>query len=104
MTTKLEWVSKLREYDHLFLNEKGVKMFAKAFGVKLTPYTATANPSDPKGLTFNDGAESGYGMDAADMAESICRQLKIPYEPKMGRGFRLQSCCNALQTHFKNGG
>jgi hypothetical protein len=100
----LEWVHKLREYDHHFLSPQGVKMFATAFGVKLRPYRAFANPQDPKGLTLNNGEKSAVGMDAADMAKSICEQLKVPYQFKMGRGFQLQTCCNALEQHFQKGG
>ena len=101
MTTKLEWVSQLRDYDHTFLSPEGVKMFAEAFEVKLTPYKAYADPSDPKGITFHDGAEFGYGMCAADLAEQVCRQLKIKFQQRMGRGFRLRGCCDALEAHFK---
>jgi hypothetical protein len=99
--TPLEAVSKLREYDHAFLTEQGVDYFAKAFGVKLTPYLAYAEPDDPKGLRLERGATSAVGMDAAHMAEVICRELGVAYVPKMGRGFRLQTCCSALEKHFK---
>jgi hypothetical protein len=98
---KLEAVKDLRDYDHCFLNEKGVAKFAKAFGVKLRATYHKADPSNPKGLRFSDGAKGGIGMDAATMAELICDQLGVQYEHKLGRGFRLQSACNALEAHFK---
>lgn len=100
---KLDAVAALRDYDHAFLNEKGVAMFAKKFGVKLTPtkHKADAGPKNPKGLTLDNGAKFAIGMDAAVMAQIICRQLGVPYEEKMGRGSQLYACCNALEEHFK---
>jgi hypothetical protein len=100
---KLDAVRKLREYDHAFLNTKGVEMFAELFGVKLTPtyHAADYGPKNPKGLRFDDGRKGDYGMDAAHAAELICDHLGIEYEHKMGRGFRLQAACNALEAHFK---
>jgi hypothetical protein len=96
-------IADLRECDHTFLSEKGVKKFADVFGVTLTPTLHYADPSHPKGLTFHDGAKSAVGMDAADMAETICLSLGVPTLPLMGRGFRLQSCCDALAKHFNVG-
>lgn len=100
--TKLALVKDLRGYDHAFINAEGVKHFAKGFGVKLRAYRhhADASPDNPKGLMLDDGAESAVGLDAAELAEDICRALGVSYVPKMGRGSRLRSACDALETHF----
>lgn len=98
--TKLALVKDLRDYDHAFINEEGVEHFAKGFGVALRGHRHHANPDDMKGLTLDGGAKSAVGMDAADLAETICRRLGVSYAPMMGRGSRLRSACNALETHF----
>jgi len=97
-----EAVRELRDYDHCFISQEGADHFAERFGVKLSTHVARANPDDPKGLTLEDGATEAVGIDAADMAESICKSLGVGYVPKMGRGSRLRSCCDALEAALKD--
>lgn len=97
---QLTAVKELRDYDHCFLSPEGVKYFAKSFGVKLKPYRLSANPHEPKGLTLYSGKSSALGMDATEMARSVCKQLNVPYESKFGRGSQLKECCEKLQEHF----
>lgn len=93
-------VRKLREYDHVFMSEKGVKDFNAALGVNVKAYTARANPRDPKGLTFSDGAKSGRGCDAAVYAVNACDQLGLTAPEKYGRGSQLAAACDTLAVHF----
>ena len=99
---RLAAVADLRNYDHAFITPKGVARFNAALGVDIKPYTAWADPNDPKGLTFDDGAKSGQGCDAAYYAEEACRLAGSPFEPwQSGRGSRLRSACDALEALFK---
>ena len=99
---QLEAVRDLRGYDHAFLTAEGVESFAKRFDLegKIKPYRAKANPKDPKGLTFSNGASEGVGMDAAILAQSICDRLNVSYPEMFGRGSQLRVCCDALEKHF----
>jgi hypothetical protein len=99
---KLKAVADLRGYDHCFMTKEGVEDFATRFGLagKIKPYVVKANPNDPKGLTLDNGATSAIGMDAAILASVICDHLGVKYMSKMGRGFQLRACCDALETHF----
>jgi hypothetical protein len=99
---QLQAVHDLRNYDHAFLTAEGVAKFAKAFGLegKIKPYREKANPSDPKGLMFHNGASEGVGMDAQILAMSICEHLGVKYPEMFGRGSQLRACCDALEQHF----
>lgn len=54
----------------------------------------------PKGLTLNKGETSSKGIACFDLLPQICNELKIPYESKLGRGFQVQACCEAIANHF----
>jgi hypothetical protein len=102
MTDKLKAVADLRECDHAFIGAEGVQQFAKDFGLegKITPRRHYANPTDPKGLTLANGAKSAMGLDASELAATICRLLNVEYQDKHGRGSRLRSCCDALAHYY----
>ena len=53
-----------------------------------------------KGLTLKNAAKSAVGMDAQVLAMRICDHLGVPYDLKFGRGFQLQTCCDALIEHY----
>ena len=101
MSNMKQVIQELRECDHAFLSKEGVAKFATDFRVTLTPRRHHADPPGTlKGLTFKDGAKSAVGMDAAEMAQLICIQLGVDFDPKFGRGSQLRSCCDALAKHF----
>jgi hypothetical protein len=50
-----------------------------------------------KGLTLNNGAKSAKGMAAFDLAMMLCGELDVRYESKLGRGFQVQVCVEALR-------
>lgn len=93
-------VRELRDFDHLFMTVTVVKFFNKWLGVTIEPYTAHADPTDPKGLTFSDGAKSAPGYDAAAYAVKACRQLGLTCPFKYGRGSQLAAACDTLAVHF----
>lgn len=97
----LKLIAKLREYDHLFITPEGANHFSTPFGFKAHTYVLKANPSDPKGLTLNNGATEAEGIDAQDLAMQICRHLKVPFDSKFGRGSQLRACCDALEAWAK---
>ena len=96
----LKLVGKLREYDHAFLTKEGAEFFSKPFGFTACTHVVHANPTAPKGLTLNNGAESADGIDAVDLAGQICRHVGVKYDEKFGRGSQLRSCCDALEAWF----
>ena len=60
---------------------------------------------NPKGLRLNPGphvledkrGRYALGMEASVLATLLCARLQVAYEPKLGRGFQLRSCCDALE-------
>ena len=94
----LKAVADMRKYDHVFLSPDGAAHFEHAFGVKLRTYVVKANPRDPKGLTLNDGATQAEGIAAEEMACQVCDHFEVAYDDKMGRGFQLRACCDALDA------
>lgn len=98
----LKLVDELRECDHLFLSPKGADRFSTAFGFKAETWIHHANPQDPKGLTLKDGAEQAEGVDAAHLAQQICRHIGVEYLSTFGRGSQLRACCDALEQWLKS--
>jgi len=97
----MKYVEELRQHDHAFLTKEGAAYFSKPFGFAATTYVAHANPSDPKGLTLDNDAESADGIGAHELAGQICRHVGISYEEKFGRGSQLRACCDALEQWLK---
>lgn len=96
-----ECVDKLRQYDHAFLTVEGAMSFSRPFGFEARTYVERADPSDPKGLTLNNGAASAEGIAAHHLAEQICQHVGVDYPEKLGRGSQLRACCDALELWLK---
>jgi len=94
----LKLVEALRDYDHAFLTTEGAMHFSKPFGFTARTAVHHANPTQPKGLTLDNGADSAEGIDAADLAQQICRHVGVVYTRTYGRGSQLRSCCDALEA------
>jgi hypothetical protein len=97
----IKYVNELREYDHAFLTVGGAEYFSQPFGFRARTSVHYANPEDPKGLTFDNGAKQANGVSAHDLAGQICRHLGVKYDEKMGRGSQLRACCDALDAWIK---
>lgn len=97
----MEYVNKLRRYDHAFLTVEGAEKLSAPFGFKARTYVEHANPNDPKGLTLNNGAKSARGIAAHHLAEQICDHVGVEYPEKLGRGSQLHACCDALEQWLK---
>lgn len=90
------------DYDHAFLTVEGAKHFSAPFGFEATVYEQTANPTDPKGLTLNDGSESAVGIAADDLAFQIARHLDMTLPSfAMGRGHRLRVACDLIEANLR---
>lgn len=95
-------VADLRDYDHAFLDEEGVKHFGDIFGFIPRTYIAKADPpGTPKGLTLEGGRKSARGLGAHELAMQVCRHFGVAYETKMGRGSQLRYCCDALEAWLR---
>lgn len=71
------------------------------FGTDIKPFKYKAD-KHPKGLTLDGGAKQALGMACFDLAPILCSRLGVKYESKMGRGFQVRSCCEAIRKHFNN--
>jgi hypothetical protein len=98
----LEYVDKLRHYDHAFLTVEGALNFSRPFGFEARTYVERANPNDPKGLTLDNGAASARGIAAHHLAMQICDQVGVEYPEMFGRGSQLRACCDALEQWIKS--
>jgi len=96
----------LRNLDHCLVSVTAMQTVTKPFSVSVAPQKHYENPRDPHGLTLNHHAEGvhkdrhGYyamGLAAESLASALCDKLSITYESKMGRGFQLRTCCDALE-------
>jgi len=98
--TPQEAIQSMLENTHvLFTIEHGQKI-AKAFGVELEPIVYQADgDKNPKGLTTNNGSKQAKGFACFDLAPMICNRLNLKYELKMGRGFQVRACCEALRLY-----
>jgi hypothetical protein len=99
--TLVRLIGELREYDHAFLTVEGALYFSKPFGFTARTYIAKANPDDPKGLTLYDGVKQAEGISAHELAKQICNHVGVDCAQKIGRGFQLQTCCDALEQWVK---
>lgn len=99
--TKLEAVQELSQFDHCFLNPIGVEAIGKSFGFYRVG-TRIVNSKAFKGLSVEGLADGDQvdGMDAADLAEELCKSEGISYPTLNGRGSRLRFCCQALKNHL----
>lgn len=95
------YVDELRGYDHAFLTVEGADYFSNPFGFKARTYVARANPTEPKGLTLDNGADSAEGIAADNLAMQICDHVGVEYHRGLGRGSQLRACCDALQRWLK---
>jgi hypothetical protein len=93
-------IKQLMDCDHAFLSEEGVRRITEPFGFKGRVSRQYANPRDPKGLTFHNGAKSAVGQDAQIVAIRICNHASVHYERKLGRGSQLHACCSAMLDHL----
>lgn len=86
-----------------FLDSQGAQHFGDIFGFIPRTYIAKADPpGTPKGLTLADGATSARGIGAHELAMQVCDHFGVKYEGKMGRGFQLRACCNALEAWLRS--
>ena len=94
----------LAGWHHSFVGEEGANRVARACGIE-KPVPCCAGQSDrggdPKGLTMHAGQEGSRGIAGWHLAQWICDRLAVEYESKMGRGFQMQACVEALTRHFK---
>lgn len=94
-------VEDLRQYDHAFLTVEGAKYLSEPFGFTARTWLHHANPEDPKGLTFTNGAKQAEGISANDLAMQICDHVGVEYPEMFGRGSQLRACCDALEAWLK---
>jgi len=96
-------LSALAGWHHSFVAEESANRVARALGVqKPVPcHRGYSNQDgDPKGLSMKSGQEGSRGIAGWSLAQWICTQLGVAYESKMGRGFQMQACVEALSKRF----
>jgi len=106
MSKELDAVNELVQLDHVILSRSDAQELAEAMGLdarSVPVYAMEHRPDTLKGARLKGCTEIGekrMGIGADELAEWACRQLGVKYEPKMGRGSQLRSCCAALCKHF----
>jgi len=102
---KKEAIIELVKYDHSFLTPEFARKVGNAFDIahKVPVYQAKDTRSQFKGLTLKNAqeGEKGFGISADELAEWLCRELKVEYRHMYGRGSRLRECCRALLENLK---
>jgi hypothetical protein len=93
-------LDKLEQGTHVFWNPKGVQMLTEPFGFKGKVFTEYANPKDPKGLTFDNGAKSAEGADSISVSNQILDHYNLTAEHKLGRGFQVRVNVEAIREHL----
>ena len=88
----------LVENTHLLFTNEFVEEINGAFGLRLRPQYYRATPNEPKGLTLDNGKDGTIGISALDAARMICQALGVRHEEKMGRGFQVRACVEALRN------
>ena len=98
--TKVEALEILSSADHGFFSAGGVRKLGDAFGIKLSTYTAYANPQDFKGLSLYDKkgkpVDKMVGQNAEVVAMELCNKIGLPYQEFYGKGSQLSHCCKVL--------
>ena len=98
MTTRNDFLKMLTEHTHSLFTSEIVTQANDLFGTRIKARTYRANPHDPKGLTLDNGkAVSDPGISALDLSRELCDALRVKYPHKMGRGFQVRACVDALR-------
>lgn len=87
----------LVENTHTLFTNEMVEKINGAFGLRIRPKMYRANPSEPKGLTLDNGRKDAIGISALDAAIELCAALNVQFESKMGRGYQVRACVEALR-------
>lgn len=94
-----ELLNELAENTHTLFSESFVEQINEAFIVSLKARVYRADGArNPKGLTTHDGAPEAKGLAAFELAPALCDALGVKYESKLGRGFQVRACVDALRT------
>lgn len=97
--TQAEILTYLEQNTHGLFTAAFVVKVNEAFGTKIkcNVYSADA-PANPKGLTLDNGRSRARGLAAFDLAPILCSQLNVKFESKLGRGFQVRACVEALRA------
>ena len=95
--TRKEAIEELSTFDHCILTPDTARKIAEPFGLaaQVPIRNYKHEPNIPKGVRLNDPIKND-GLGAHELAEWLCRQLKIQYRSCYGRGSQLEECCNVL--------
>jgi hypothetical protein len=91
--TRLEYLRD--ECDHYVMKSTFVLECARIFGCTLKPRKIDGGWMRPERPD-----EDCQGLPADEIVEAVCRQLRVPYEMKYGRGSQLRECCAKLIAFF----
>jgi hypothetical protein len=104
---KIKAVAALSQMDHCILSRDEAQKLSSSMGLDASAvpvYAIEHRPDLPKGARLTDCTEIGEKrmmIGADELVEWACKQLKVRYEHKYGRGSRLRECCAKLRKHFE---
>ena len=100
--TKEDILSHLDSCTHNLFSEEFVAKVNEIFGVNLKCFEYEADGhKNPKGLTLANGEKKAMGLACFNLALMLCQALNVKYESKLGRGFQVRACCDAIRAAGK---
>lgn len=97
MRTQSELMHEMVCETHTLFSPDFVDEINAAFKTSIKPRAYRPNPRDPKGLTTHSGKPE-VGLACFELAPMLCAALGIKYESKLGRGFQVRACVEALKA------
>ena len=95
MRTQAELLHEMACNTHTLWSESFVAEVNAAFGTGLQARTYEPD-GGPKGLTTNSG-HAERGLACFTLAPLLCSALGVRYADKLGRGFQVRACVEALR-------
>lgn len=97
--TQKEILQELLENTHTLWAPSFVEKVNDAFGTSIKCHSYIADGHrNPKGLSLHDKGDVAIGLACFDLAPILCSALGVKYEYKLGRGFQVQACVEALRN------
>lgn len=95
--TQAEIMEAVGSDTHALWNAGFVDKVNVAFGTNIQAQEYEAGGGF-KGLTLHDGSSRAKGIASFDLMPMLCQALNVEYEGKLGRGFQVRACIEALKA------
>lgn len=98
-------LNKLESNTHVLWDEIASLSITQPFGFncRMQTYKNDASPSNPKGLTIDNGAKSAIGASSWNISGQIVHHVGAKSVSCLGRGFQVRADCDAVRKHLNKG-